>query len=226
MKNENEIWKGVDGFEGVYYISSAGRLASRKKRDKKGLSLHIHELNNKKGDYFRVVLRDGDKRKSISVHRLVANTFIRNTCGYPVVNHIDGNKQNNRVENLEWCTRSQNVKHAIQMHPKQLSALLKYNKEIKPKRIIQFDVAGNRIADYASGVIAGQKTGICQRNILQCCNHENNGAGYLRKSAGGYIWRFEEEVMRDGGLRDNPFREPRQLRYIRKRHRNRHWSAI
>lgn len=62
--------------------------------------------------YSQVVLCDADGQHRRSVHRLVAAEFIDNPHGYPVINHIDGNRTNNRVDNLEWCTQSENMKHA------------------------------------------------------------------------------------------------------------------
>ena len=91
--------------EEKYYISSKGSLKNIQ-TDK------ILKMTNKYGDYFSVVLYLNEKRKSTRIHRLVAEAFIPNPDNKPQVNHIDGNKQNNCVENLEWVTAKQNLEHA------------------------------------------------------------------------------------------------------------------
>lgn len=92
---EGEEWKDIKGFEGKYAISSYGRLASYCKG-----KWNLRKLNNRKNDYFRVVLISKERRKSISIHRLVAETFIPNPNGLRYVHHKDGNKQNNAASNL------------------------------------------------------------------------------------------------------------------------------
>ncbi len=101
--------KDIIGFEGKYKISEDGEIWSVK-RNKFLKPFH------KNGGYVRICLYvEKDKKiKGIqySVHRLVAQTFIPNPLNYPQINHKDGNKTNNKVSNLEWCTPSQNQKHA------------------------------------------------------------------------------------------------------------------
>ena len=105
-----EIWRDVPGWEGVYQISNKGRIKSFKVCP----SGKIMSLCNQTGDYIRFVLqKHGRNKKTVLVHRLVAKVFIPNPLNLPVVNHKDGNKQNNSVDNLEWCTRSQNTSHAF-----------------------------------------------------------------------------------------------------------------
>nr|DAV04592.1 MAG TPA: homing endonuclease [Caudoviricetes sp.] len=100
-----EIWKETE-YPG-YFISNLGRL---KGRTNKILKLRI----SKPGYYIMVIYPNGrhDKCKCLKIHRLVAQAFIPNPNGYPVINHIDGNKLNNNAKNLEWCTYSYNTKHA------------------------------------------------------------------------------------------------------------------
>lgn len=186
-----EIWKPVPGFEGLYEVSNLGRLKSYK-QDPRGKILN---LTNAKGDYLRVVLQGiGKQRKSTSVHRLVAEAFIPNESGLPEVNHKDGNRQNNKAENLEWCTTAENIRHAINMHPIQLAAMHRYNTEIRPHPIIQLTKDGKIVNRFRNGADASRETGICHRNILQAAHGTDNGRGFKRKTAGGYVWRFEEEV--------------------------------
>lgn len=116
-----EIWKDIEEFKGLYQVSNLGRVRSidrlityrtGTKRLTKGTILTIGQ--NKLG-YQQVSLSKNDKMYSRRVHRLVANAFIKNTKNYKEVNHIDGNKKNNKVENLEWCNRSQNMQHAVRL---------------------------------------------------------------------------------------------------------------
>jgi hypothetical protein len=189
-----EIWKDIPGWEGVYQISNMGRIKSFKQTS----NGKILSLVNRNGDYFSVVLqRVGKKRQSVRVHRLVAEAFIPNPDNLPEVNHIDGNKQNNRAENLEWCSRSHNVIHSIGMHPEQLRGMIFYNKSIRPRSVVQISKkSGEVLASFPTAIAAYNKTGICARNILQVANRTPfNEKGQIRKTAGGYIWRFEREVM-------------------------------
>lgn len=110
-----EQWKDVLGYEGVYQISNLGNV--------KRLSTVLHDrfykeklltiCHNSGTGYDFVCLRKNNRDKNFSVHRLVAQAFIPNPRNLSDVNHIDGNKRNNSVENLEWCTRSENLKHAL-----------------------------------------------------------------------------------------------------------------
>lgn len=188
-----EIWKPIKGFEGLYEISSRGRLKSYKKTPKG----QILKLHNKKGDYFKVSLQGkGKHNRSVSVHRLVAEHFLPNPHNLPQVNHIDGNKQNNMADNLEWCTPTQNVRHSLKMHPNQLTGMIMFNKYGKTKPIVQLSKSGDVIQRFSSGAEASRLTGVCGRNILQVANHTEFKKGHPRKTAGGYVWRYESEVIK------------------------------
>lgn len=187
----SEIWKDIDGFEGLYQISSKGNIRSQLT----GKWIQ-RKLTNKKGDYLRVVLVSKNKRKSISIHRLVANAFIPNPNNLPCINHIDMNKQNNSVENLEWCTYKHNIKEAIKYKPQIIGGIVKYNTEVRPKTIYQFTLDGKFVAEYKNAKIAGETSGVCPRNILQVANKTPfNNKGDIRKQAGGFIWRLNKEEV-------------------------------
>lgn len=196
MNYNDEVWKPIKGFENEYEISNYGNLRSIKQKNSKIIKGYIE-----KNGYIHVVLtkmKNGKnvKRRSTRIHRLVAETFIPNPNKYPEINHIDMIKTNNKVSNLEWCTRKHNQCEAIKYKPNIINHLIDYNKYKKSKRIVQFDKKGDYMAIYPNAKMAEKITGICSRNILQVANREPfNSKGNIRKSAGGYIWRFESEVV-------------------------------
>lgn len=187
-----ETWKDIKGFEGIYQISNMGRVKSFK-ADPNG---RILSIKNSKGDYLNIVLCHGNKRRSVKVHRLVAEAFIPNPDNKPEVNHKDGNKQNNRVGNLEWATRIENQRHALALNPNILKGMVQYNRYIRPRTIQQFTMDGRFVAEYANSTEAEKATGVCQRNILQVANRDEYKPGKTRRQAGGYIWRFKPAAER------------------------------
>lgn len=109
MKNI-EYWTDIEGYEGSYQISSFGRVRRHVKKPYKWTYLKPYPNRDR---YLRVGLCLDYKRSMNMIHRLVAEYFVENPLGLKEVNHLDGNKQNNHYTNLEWCTRSENIKHAI-----------------------------------------------------------------------------------------------------------------
>ena len=102
-----EVWKNVNGYNELYEVSELGNIRMRETKVNKSFKL------NKDG-YENVYLVESGKRKERLVHRIVAITFIDNPQCKPEVNHIDGNKQNNSLKNLEWVTGAENELHAMQ----------------------------------------------------------------------------------------------------------------
>lgn len=174
-----EIWKDIPNFENKFQISNLGNLRHNTRGEWK-----LRKNTNKKGSYFNVVLVDGSYKKSEKIHRLVAKAFIPNPENKPMVNHINGNKQDNRVENLEWVTAKENFNHSKK------NLLWKYNNPYKTIPVCQFSLNGEFIAEYKTCKDASKVTGVCARNILQVANKTPfNKKGNLRKQAGGYIWK-------------------------------------
>ena len=103
-----EIWKDVIGYEGFYQISNLGRCKRLYKHRNEKILKPIKTPHG----YFNYSFCVNSKFKAMSIHRLVAIHFIPNPDNYPEVNHIDADKSNYSVDNLEWCTRSHNIKHA------------------------------------------------------------------------------------------------------------------
>lgn len=181
-----ELWKPIEDFKDKYEISNLGKVRNIQTN-------YIYKFTNKKGDYFTLILYDKTHKRTTRVHREVAKAFIPNPHNYNEINHKDLNKQNNCVNNLEWCTRSYNVIHGIKNGANTMSGLNKYNKNKSYEKygyIYQFSKNGEYIDKYYSALSASIKTGICHRNILQCINHQQG-----RTQAGGYKWYKESEVV-------------------------------
>lgn len=102
------IWKDVVGYEGLYKVSNTGLILGLKS------NTYLKPRNSNLG-YPRICLYKNRKKHYLSIHRLVAIAFLSNLNNYPEVNHKDGNKENNKVENLEWTTSSENIKHAFKL---------------------------------------------------------------------------------------------------------------
>lgn len=114
-----ERWKDVKGYEGYYKVSDAGRIKSLERTYKTKKSFRViperfRTLTDVHGYLYCELWKDGEHQR-FAVHRLVATAFIPNPDGLPQVNHLDGNKHNNNVFNLEWCNQSRNNKHAFDM---------------------------------------------------------------------------------------------------------------
>lgn len=161
MDFNNEVWKDIDGYEGLYQVSNFGRVKSlmfinnivRKHREK------FVSLNITKKRRCLVHLYKEGKRKAVLVHRLVALAFIENPNNYPQINHKDGNPKNNTVENLEWCNASYNAKHA---YNNKLNNLLEYNIS-NMKKIIRND---GKIFDNA--YMASKELNVSVCSIRDC----------------------------------------------------------
>ena len=185
-----EVWKDIYDFPDKYEVSSFGRIRNK-------ITNHIYKNTNKNGDYFRLNLYDKDNKRTCLIHREVAIAFIPNPNNYPEVNHKDLNKQNNNIDNLEWVTKKENVKHAIINNHFYFVGFDNknriYDKNCKNKinkkhgMIYQFTTDMKFIDKHNNSGCAYRKTGVCARNILHCANHKEG-----RTQAGGYIWNFAD----------------------------------
>lgn len=172
-----EIWKDIPDYEGLYQVSNLGRIKSLPRNGTIKKERILKQTLDTTG-YLTIGLHKDNKVKKVNVHRLIAKTFIPNINNYNVINHIDGNKTNNKIENLEWCTQSHNAKESIR-----LGLQIPYNKKI----VLQYDKNGNFIKEYKSTCDAQRETKIFQSNISKCCLKQ-------RHTAGGFVWRYKEEI--------------------------------
>lgn len=183
----NEEWKNIKGYENLYQVSNYGRIKSLKKHSifnnrtypTKILKCHI---NTKK--YLDVELCKFNKSHRYRIHRLVAEAFIPNPDNKPQVNHIDCNKSNNKMNNLEWCNNSENQQHAFKNG---LNTRKKYGDSPRAKKINQYNLNGDFIKTWDSIIRIKDECGYCDGFISQCCKGKY-------KQAYGYIWKYEKEM--------------------------------
>lgn len=182
--------KDVKGFE-EYTIDTEGNVFSKRK------NRYLKATVNKHG-YCKVKLFKNNYGKIYSVHRLVAEAFIPNPENKPQVNHIDSNRRNNNIENLEWVTNKENMQHAVRnnrfanmakinsekmkKNAVYLTGYLKANEKWR-RKVNKCNENGEILGTYESMVDAERKTGICAQGINQVCRGK-------RKRAGGYIWHY------------------------------------
>lgn len=182
-----EVWKDIEGYEGIYQISNQGRVKCLPKdvvSTKYGHVRHyperIAKVYSRPKGYLYVELSKDGKAKKVSIHRLVAEHFIPNVEDKPQVNHIDGNKVNNKVDNLEWVTASENIKHA---HNNSLRG--EFHKGIA---VEQYTMSGEFVRRFKSINKASKITGIDYSTIKKNCEG-------IFKQAGGYLWRYTEQRL-------------------------------
>ena len=171
-----EIWKDVVGYEGLYQVSNMGNVKSLNWRGL-GVEKNLYLKKHNKG-YLKVELASDGKRKSYTVHMLVAIAFIPNPLCYSQINHIDENKANNCVSNLEWCTPSENNLKYHKNHPNQ-----KRKGKRKGNRVQQISLDGELIREWDNARQVFTETWMSDWSISECCRGN-------RKTAYGYKWQY------------------------------------
>ena len=178
-----EEWRDIKGYEGIYQASDKGRIRSLDRRiggKRKGSTRNwkgtIKHPTKRKNGYLKITFYKDGKSETREVQRVVAETFIPNPENKAQVNHKDGNKENNCIENLEWVTARENSIHARDVLDKG-----------SMKRVAQFSRGGVLIAEYRSLRIASENIGIKQCGI-------SNVLSGRRYTAGGYVWRYVKEA--------------------------------
>lgn len=184
---KNERWLAVKGFEGLYEVSDQGRVKGVKRKASCGenrertVRERIIKQKEDKDGYLRVGLSNGKGyQKYFFVHRLVCEAFIPNPNRKPQVNHINEDKKDNRVCNLEWCTAKENINHGTRN-----TRVGKKTAERCSKPVAQFTKEGKLIKTWKSAREAGRQLGFVHGLINKVANGEY-------KQAYGYVWKYIE----------------------------------
>jgi len=196
-ENMEEIWKDVQGYEGLYQVSNHGRIKSLPRLDSMGRQKGglVLKPKSRKDGYKRINLYYKGKMETYLVHRIVANAFIPNPYVKPQVNHIDEDKSNNKVNNLVWMTAKENINYgsciersvknrdqksiAKKVDHKAIGKNIRY---IHSKKVVSIDKDGNKCL-YDSLTDASNATGLWRQNIGKCCKN-------IYKTSGGFHWKF------------------------------------
>ena len=167
------MWKKFiyEGQETDYSVSTEGEV-------RKDTTNYILSQSSQQ-DYKFVGLIINGKQKRMRVHRMVALAFIDNPDNKPYVNHINGNRSDNNVENLEWVTPSENTQHAVD------TGLFKSS---RARAVVQYNLNGEQMATFESASEAARQTGGSQSKITMCCRRQ-------RDSANDYQWRYYDDIQ-------------------------------
>jgi len=180
-----EIWKDIKDYEGIYQVSNLGRVKSIARKVKYSRGNHSYyqyqqerllSANQKSNGYLEYSLYKDSKRTHKYIHRLVADAFIDNPNNLPVVNHIDEDKQNNKVDNLEWCTVSYNNTYGTRIDRK-----VKNTDYRKNSRKIIGEKNNIRIVFYS--IVAAKKITNINRSSI-----ESVLSGRIKSSKGWYFY--------------------------------------
>ncbi len=174
IENGVIVQRKIKGYKD-YFIDEYGNIYSRKSHK------YLKQSKGKDG-YYYVQLCENGKRKRVSVHRLVAQTFIDNPCDLPVVNHKDENRENNSVDNLEWCTEKYNTNYG--------------NARIKQAKAVSKAVVCIETGEvFLSQKQAGEVKKIPYKHICDCCKGK-------KQTCGGYHWRYATKDQAEQKLKE------------------------
>ena len=173
-----ELFKSITGYEGLYEVSNLGNV--RRIAGKGCIETRVLKLIKQLNGYLYVGLCKNNKVKLHRVHRLVATAFIDNPENLPCINHIDENKENNRVDNLEWCSYSYNLNYGT--HNERMAKALS-------KKVLQLTLDGVLVREWES-VNECHRNGFDKGHVSDCCNNKYGRQGNVYK---GYRWVYAED---------------------------------
>jgi hypothetical protein len=175
-----EIWRDIKEYEGLYQVSTYGNIRSLNRYKKSSYNsksklqgIVRKPVLYKDTGYLSIILSNGVTRKQILVHRIVASTFLFNKENKKCVNHINGIRNDNNVENLEWATHFENYEHSAQI----------LGTNVKSKPVSQYDLQGNFIQNFRSISEIEKKLGYSKANIHR---RLKNGIAICYK----HIWKY------------------------------------
>lgn len=192
---DSEVWVPIKGYENLYEVSSFGRVRSFPRNTTNG---GILSPSKTEGGLV-VMLRNSGNDCKRRVHRLVGEHFILNINNHPQINHKDGNRWNNHLNNLEWCTNSENIKHSHDFLNREFTA---YGENHENSIVVsKYDKNMNYLGTYGSVNEAGRQNNIPFTNIAKCARNE-------RKTAGKFIWKYDnKEVTEKSTIEHIPLSE-------------------
>ena len=187
----SEVWRDIEGYEGLYQVSDQGRVKSLEritiKKDGRRFTVKERVLkpcDNGRG-YLYISLSDGTgEHKRHYIHRLVGEAFVPNPLEVEDVNHKDENPSNNHASNLEWVTHKENLNYGTRQERARKAIV-----EAQGRAVRQLSRDGELVAEYESLSAAGNATGTHVPNIIKC-------AKGIYKTAGGYIWKYKDETTK------------------------------
>lgn len=170
-----------------YYVTGSGEVYSittNKFSNHKGIKKILKPFKTRNG-YLMVGF--GKKTVKRLLHRLVAEAFIPNPLGLPQVNHKNGNKEDNRVENLEWCTCSENLKHKHRVLGYPAPFANKFGKDNPTSKVIIQMKDGVKIGRFFGTGEIRRQLGVNPSSVIKCCKHK-------QKTTGGFEWEYETKM--------------------------------
>lgn len=180
-----ELWKDINGYEGLYQVSNLGRVRSLNYQGH-GLTRELVPKENNSGRLWFDLWKEG-KGKAMLAHRLVAMAFIPNPDNLPQINHIDENPKNNAAWNLEWCTQAENIQKWLQNHPERRRKT--YSRKYQRRshlRVRQLTKEGELIREWDNSSSVARGLGMSDWSISECCRGK-------RKTAHGYVWQYAND---------------------------------
>lgn len=185
---ENELWRDVLGFEGIYNVSNYGRVKRLKRHPKDGkksiMRDRILSPRKDKDGYLHVCLTRDGKMKKMLVHRIVLSAFVPNPNNLPMVNHKNEVRDDNRLENLEWCDAKYNNSYGTAVEKRKIAQRQCYNKVVK---VHQYTLNGEYIKGFSTIVDASLETGICRTDIQYAMKGKMSRAG-------NFQWLYNDDI--------------------------------